>query len=109
MQLQSMDFIKEMMAGKQALDMALFSRCKKAGKEVGGVEVVEEQVGVFSELTMDESIMFLDQSAEMMLADKGEGKGMIDTMIEAYVAGDMDGLLAIMNESTGEDSPEELD
>lgn len=108
MQLQSMDFLKDMLAGKKPLDMALFERCKNAGKEVGGVEIVEEQVGVFSDLTQEESILFLDQSAEMMLMDKGDGKGLIEQMIEAYVSGDMDKLIALMDESSGADNEEEL-
>ena len=73
------------------------------------MEVVEEQVGVFTQLSQEEQIMFLDQSADMMLNKTDDGKSMTERMIEAYVGGDMDALLAIMNESQGEGGEEELD
>ena len=58
-QLQSLDYAMDLQMGKKALDAVVYDRAKNAGKEVGGLETVQEQVGVFNSLTEEEQAKYL--------------------------------------------------
>jgi uncharacterized protein YbaP (TraB family) len=94
-------------ATKQPLDMALYSRAEQAGKQVGGLETVAEQMAVFDGLTQDEQIRMLAQTLDQIDEFKAKGQDPIAGMLEAYLAGDEAKMLATMLETY--DPENELD
>lgn len=87
MQIQMLDFMKELMSGKPALDALIYTRAQKAKKEVGGLETMDEQLGVFAEI---DGVEMLRQTIEQEEKAAGEGKKAIQQLIELYLAGDLD-------------------
>ena len=75
-------------ATKQALDMVLYTRAQQAGKKVGGLETVEEQIGVFDGLTSGEQVRMLEQTLDLLAEFKAEGRAPVEYLLEAYLAGD---------------------
>jgi uncharacterized protein YbaP (TraB family) len=88
-QLGQLDYLMELQMGAQPLDQMLYNRCKQAGKEVGGLEQVEEQLGVFESLTMEEQIKSLSKSLDEMEKAAKEGKKATDDLLEKYLKGEM--------------------
>jgi uncharacterized protein YbaP (TraB family) len=64
------------------------------GKDRAAFETIEQQLGFFDNLPMEAQLLMLDQTAENL--DKmDEG---LQQMIDQWMAGDPDGLAAIINE-----------
>jgi len=103
-QLALLDYLEAMMK-KAPLDMALYARARDAGKEVGGLETVEEQLGVFEHLTDDEQVAFLELSLEDVVEAEKEGESAIEQLVQVYLAGDEDALAEEMKAWVGEESP----
>lgn len=82
--------------GALALDMLLFQRAAMAGKETGGIETVDEQLGVFEAFTLEEQIQMLDETIDYMRASRSEGVSAIDRLVDAYLSGDLASLDAEM-------------
>ncbi len=78
--------------GALALDMLLFQRAAMAGKETGGIETLDEQLGIFEAFTLAEQIQMLDESIDYMRAAREEGVTAIDRLVEVYLAGDLAGI-----------------
>ena len=51
-QLSLLEFLPDMMAGRQPLDTMLWDRGEKAGKEVGALETIDEQLAVFDQFSV---------------------------------------------------------
>lgn len=94
-QLSTLDYMQAQMMGKQPLDAVLYSRAQKAGKEVGGVENVEEQLGVFDSLTEEEQLLMLKDTLDGLDKAKKEGKRPTDELVEAWCAGEEAKLLEV--------------
>lgn len=72
----------------------------KAGdKSKGALETAEFQLGIFDNLPQDTQVDFLMAAIE----NADEVKPTLDRMVAEWIAGDADGLAAIMNEDMGED------
>ncbi len=65
-----------------------------AGKERAAFETIEQQLGFFDSLPMDAQLLMLDQTSEGL----DEMGPMLQSMIDEWMAGDPDGLAAIMND-----------
>ena len=50
-QLSLLEFLPEMMAGKQPLDSMLYAKAQSDGKKVGALETPDEQIAVFESFT----------------------------------------------------------
>ena len=103
-QMAALDYMREQMMGKKALDAALYDRQQKAGKTVGGVEKVEEQIGAFDAFTLEEQIHLLEStldSLEEAAADadaaKAERSAGTETLVQAYLSGDASKLTEVMD------------
>ena len=70
-----------------------------ADKPKGALETADFQLGIFDGLPQDEQIAFLVAAAEA--AD--EAKPTLDKMVAEWIAGDADGLAAVMNEDMDTD------
>lgn len=87
--------------GAMPLDALLYNRAEKAGKQVGGLETIEEQVGAFEQFSLAEQIDML--RAELVDLEKArkEGKKPMAELQDAYMSGDLNELEKAVNEWTG--------
>lgn len=86
-QLALLDQIKQM-ATRQPLDMMLATRATKAKREVGALETLDEQLGVFADLTPKEQAMFVTKALDRVESDEAAGVNTAETMIQLYLRGD---------------------
>lgn len=70
------------------LDMMLYQQASAAGKQVYGLETIQEQMGVFESMTEKEQLIFLDESIKHV----DEVPEMIGNIIRLYLARDLSGL-----------------
>jgi uncharacterized protein len=98
-QLAMIEFLPDMMAGTKALDTALYERAKKEGKEIGGLETIDEQLAVFEGLTMDEQVRMLKLTLDAMDESLKAGRSASRELIDGYITGDLDKLAAMSNDS----------
>ncbi|WP_299192520.1 TraB/GumN family protein [uncultured Erythrobacter sp.] len=74
---------------------------RKAGDATqDALETAEFQLGIFDSLPQDQQVEFLMAAVEGM----GEVKDTLDAMVAEWVAGDADGLAAIMNEDLDDEA-----
>ena len=59
-QLSLLEFLPDMMAGKQPLDSMLYAKAQSDGKKVGALETPDEQIAVFESFTTREQIRMLE-------------------------------------------------
>lgn len=93
-------------AGKQALDERLFRVSKAKGKEVGGVEQIEEQIEALANtLTLEESVELLGEALDDMdLADQ-RGVSDLERLLRAWLSGSEEYVLAVAMESWDVENP----
>jgi uncharacterized protein YbaP (TraB family) len=97
-QIAILDHIKKFQTAKP-IDMVLYNRAQSAGKQVGGLETIAEQLSVFEELTLAEQIQMLEQTLDLLDEFKKKGEDPVEEMLLAYLAGDSKKMLAAMLES----------
>ncbi len=96
-QLALLDRLAEI-ASKQPLDKVVYERAKSAKKKVGGLETIDEQIGVFSDMTDDEQRQFLAASLDSIEEDEAAGKDPLAEIVQIYLSGDEARIAALMNE-----------
>ncbi len=95
------------MMQKEALDKKLYRLAKTAKKRVGGLETIQEQVGVFDSLTAEQQVMFLSVSLDMAKEADEKGEDPLEELLLIYLKGDAEDLMDEMNDyDMGKDSPE---
>jgi uncharacterized protein YbaP (TraB family) len=87
MQLGLLDQMKDM-ATKQALDLVIYQRAKRAGKKVGGLETMGEQTGVFADMTLDEQRSFVRDSLADIVTKEAAGLHPTEALLRRYLQGD---------------------
>lgn len=102
MQLGQLEFAKELQSGKKALDALIYERAQKDKKQVGGLETMAEQVGVFDALTMEEQITQLTETMDGLEKAQKEEKSPNEELVQMYLAGDIEGMQAKADEEMGE-------
>jgi uncharacterized protein len=85
-------------AGAQALDAVLYSRAEAAGKQVGGIETIEEQVNAFGSFSEAEQVSLLRSTLDDIEKARKEGKTPVEDMRNAYLTGDLARLDTVMKE-----------
>jgi uncharacterized protein YbaP (TraB family) len=73
------------------LDISLYRKAVRSGKTVFGLETVEEQIRALESISMQDQIEILRQTLNQL----GRLPRMYRTMIETYLAGDLDGLVTL--------------
>lgn len=105
--LQILDILPQMATSKP-LDQLLYDRMKKAGKDVGGLETVEEQLAIFNGFSVEDQATFLAKTLDRLEAEatapEGE-KTLLERMVDLYVEGDPDKLAAMMTEQYDPEDP----
>jgi len=104
--LAQLDLIKDIMAGKQALDVRLFTVANHKGMQVGGVETVDEQVEALAHtLTLEESILNLRKEVDDLLKAKERGVSDLERIMKAWLSGSERYLLALATETWDPEDP----
>jgi uncharacterized protein YbaP (TraB family) len=87
---------------QSGVELALKARAQAAGKRLHGFETLEKQVGMLATLPDDVQLEFLRET----LKDFDEAVEMLDSMVEAWAKGDVEGLDRIVVEEMKTDAPE---
>lgn len=102
-QLEMMPLLAE---GKKALDERLYRVAKAKGKEVGGVEKIEEQIAALADtLTLEESVAALAEALDDMDEADRRGVSELERILRAWLSGSERYLIAIGMESFDLDDP----
>ncbi|MHA1969021.1 MAG: TraB/GumN family protein [Candidatus Hodarchaeales archaeon] len=73
-----------------SLDEYIWKLALSKGKETGGIETVEEQVGIFDSFTISEQIDLLINTLDSLEEYDSIGKSITDEMKSAYLLGDLE-------------------
>jgi uncharacterized protein YbaP (TraB family) len=84
--------------GALPLDAMLYTTAQRAGKEVGGIETMEEQMELFEQFNKDEQIAMLRATLDDIERARKEGRNPLDEMRKAYLSGDLSKLDKTLNE-----------
>jgi uncharacterized protein YbaP (TraB family) len=98
-QLSLLEFLPEMLAGKQPLDAMLYSRAQADGKKVGALETPDEQIAVFESFTVSEQTRMLELTLDEIERVKPGGRTQTQELIDAYLTGDMSVVSQVMEEA----------
>jgi uncharacterized protein YbaP (TraB family) len=98
-QLSLLEFLPDMMAGRKPLDAMLWERAQKAGKEVGALETIDEQLAVFEQFSIPEQKRLLELTLDGLDEARGKPKSPTQELIDAYLTGDLDVLSRAMNDA----------
>ena len=102
-QVELLEFLPDLSAGRQPLDVKLYGYAGKAGKELGSLETVDEQVAVFEAFTNEEQVRMLVEALDDLEKPGPSGVSPTKELIDLYLAGDLDRLEAEANkQSTGD-------
>lgn len=97
------EFLPELQSGLQPLDSMLYNTAKQAGKEVGGLEKLEDQISVFESLSEKaQKEMFISGLDSLEKAAK-KGEKSTEPLLKTYLKGDLKAMLKLTAEEAGED------
>lgn len=102
MQMGQLEFAKDLQSGKKALDAVIYERAQKDKKQVGGLETMGEQVGVFDALTMEEQVTQLTETMDGLEKAHKEEKSPNAELVKMYLDGDIEGMQKMAEEQMGE-------
>lgn len=101
--LPTLDYFEDQMRGKAPLDKNLYERAVKAGKTVGGLETVAEQLAVFGAFTREEHARMLVDSLDQLDEYEAKGRNLIEEMITAWRSGADAKLMELLDDGFGTD------
>ncbi|MHC4514831.1 MAG: TraB/GumN family protein [Planctomycetota bacterium] len=99
--LAAIDAMKEKM--RKSLDLMIYKDAKADDKEVGGLETVQEQLSALADTSEEDQIKMLRQSLDYRDKLAAQGISAMRQMLETYLTGDEEKLLAVATEAMGED------
>jgi uncharacterized protein YbaP (TraB family) len=102
-QLSLLEFLPQLMAGKQPLDAMLYARAQSEGKKVGALETPDEQIAVFESFSLKEQTRMLELTLEEIERVKPGGRTQTQALIDAYLTGDMAVVSNVMEEAMSGD------
>lgn len=76
--------------GAQPVDAILYNRAAAAGKEVGGIETIAEQMGLFDQFSAEEQNAMLRGTLDDMERARREGRSSLAELHAAYLSGEME-------------------
>ena len=82
--------------GGQPVDVQVWQRAEKAGKETAGLEDIDAQTKIFDDLTDDEQIQFLAESLRVMAEEQDKDGDLLGEMVALYAAGEAEKIDALM-------------
>jgi uncharacterized protein YbaP (TraB family) len=102
-QVELIEFLPDISAGRQPLDAMLYGMADKAGKELGALETVDEQVAVFESFTTQEQVRMLVTTLDDLETAKPGGVSPSRELVDLYLAGDLNRLAAEVNKQYPQD------
>ena len=103
-QLSLLEFLPDILAGKQPLDAMLYARAQAEGKKVGALETPDEQIAVFESFSLREQTRMLELTLDEIERVKPGGRTQTQELIEAYLSGDMAIVSNVMEEAMAGDT-----
>lgn len=103
-QLSLLEFLPDMMAGKQPLDAMIYARAQADGKTVGALETPDEQIAVFESFTVREQTRMLELTLDEIERVKPGDRTQTQQLIEAYLSGDMSVVSQVMDDAMAGDT-----
>lgn len=97
-QIALLDYLDDM-ALRLPLDMALYTQALGTGKEVGGLETVDEQMSIFEDMSDEDGAKMLSKTLDMIEEAEQKGVNYVEQLMQLYLAGDEAGLLGFMHQS----------
>lgn len=91
-QIELLEFLPDINAGRQPLDAMLYSMADKAGKELGALETVDDQVGIFDGFTNEEQVTMLVEALDEFEKPHTNGRSATQELVLLYLAGDLNAL-----------------
>ncbi|MCH2102254.1 MAG: TraB/GumN family protein [Planctomycetes bacterium] len=104
MTLEQLAVMKHYGAG-QALDQQIWNAAKKSGKDVGGVETLDEQFAALSVLTDEEALGQLVEQIDRIIEDIKVDRSRIAEMAEIYLGGSEEEMLEYVMEDYDPNDP----
>ncbi len=92
----SLPLLPDQLAGNKALDLVLWEEAAETGKKTEGLETVESQLAIFSEMTEEEQVIMLSETIRMLKEDRDKDRNSVDALTAAYVSGDVEKVEAEM-------------
>jgi uncharacterized protein YbaP (TraB family) len=102
-QIELIEFIPDVSAGRQPLDATLYGMASKAGKGLDALESVEDQIGVFEGFTNEEQVKMLVETLDEYEKPHTNGLSSTQELVKLYLDGDLDALAAEANKQTSGD------
>lgn len=93
------------LATSPSLDQYIWNLGEEKDKGMGGLETVDEQIGIFDGLTIDEQILLLNETIDEAVKSYAAGVSLVDTMKEAYLSGDIELLHSMLISDYDESDP----
>lgn len=81
------------------LDLRLHRRATTEGKTTRALETIEEQLGIFKNLSREEEIQMLRDTVDFMEAARREERDIVGEMLGLYLAGDLARLGELLEET----------
>jgi len=72
------------------LDQYIWDLGIEKGKKMRGLETAEEQLDIFDDLSIDEQIILLNETIDLLIEYDKQGISSSEIMIEAYIDGDLE-------------------
>ncbi|MBL4850562.1 MAG: TraB/GumN family protein [Planctomycetes bacterium] len=98
-----LEYFQESMTQQPALDSVLYNRAKAAGKEVGGLEKVEDQLAVFDSLSAKAQKKMVAEGLDGFEKAAKEGTRTTEPLVRAYLSGDLGEMMKQSKEEIGDD------
>ncbi len=98
MTLGLLDVMPLLMSGKPVLDDWLLQRAKAAGKEVGGVETMEEQIAALFSGTLEEAKISLGFTLKLLKQKESAGRKPLEDLQQAYFSGRESSVVKVIEE-----------
>lgn len=95
--------LQRMQSGTKALDMQLGQRALDSGKELLGLETLEEQIRAINSQSVEEQVEGLVQMVK--LGD--DASGIFESMLQFYLRGDIGGIMPMLAATSQELLPDE--
>src|SRR5262245_21105772 len=103
-QVELLEVLPDISAGRQPLDAMLYGMANKDGKELGALETLDEQVAVFEAFTNEEQVKMLVAALDDLEKPRMAGKSPSRELVDLYLAGDLNRLADEMNKQQPQDA-----
>jgi hypothetical protein len=95
-QIWVLEYLPAMLAGKVGLDEALYREALAQGKEVGGLETLDEQLAYFDALSLEEQVRLLKSTLDELDDARRKGLSTGKGLVQAYLSGQDQRLLGVL-------------